>query len=278
MYEEVHAFVCAATDQPLRLEQCGISYCDGSYRMTRRREEPTWTFSYVVKGCGTLRVGTREFAAREGDVFILPGYTAASCAANEKSPWTKLFFDVRGPLAQQLVKLYGLEGRAVVACREVMPRFLQFLDIARTSCLHEEVILPCTLKMHEIIQQVGLVAGRYSGAREEALRLKELIDSRVSTDISIQELADTLHSSRTRAIQVFRDAFGETPHAYLQKKKMAAAKEMLITGTQPIYRIARSLGYDDPHYFCNAFKKATGISPLEYRQNGKKEPGFQETE
>lgn len=266
MYEEARAFVWTTPDQPVQLDLCGISYCDGSYRIARNNV-PIYVFEYVIKGTGTVVVDGKSYTASAGDVYIIPEGSDHLYYSDDKDPWIKIFFNVRGRLVGQLMKLYGLSGRVVMPGGELLPLFLQFYDIAKSSSVHDEIIGPCALKLHEIIQRLSAAAQENPTVSEEALRLKGLLDSRVSGDITTEEMAAAIFRSKDYVIKLFKREFGETPHVYFLRQKMALAQS-LLTGTKlPVKQVAAALGYDDQHYFSNVFKKEIGMSPLEYRKS-----------
>lgn len=52
---------------------------------------------------------------------------------------------------------------------------------------------------------------------------------------------------------------------YLLKTRMEKAKELMLNPNKKIYEIALESGYDNIPYFSTAFRKYTGYSPSEYR-------------
>jgi transcriptional regulator GlxA family with amidase domain len=59
---------------------------------------------------------------------------------------------------------------------------------------------------------------------------------------------------------------GYAPLDYVQSLRIEEAKQMLETTGVPIEAIAEEVGYTEPAAFRRIFKRATGISPLQYRQ------------
>ena len=53
---------------------------------------------------------------------------------------------------------------------------------------------------------------------------------------------------------------------YVQNLRITQAKKLLREGKFSITEIAFQVGFNDSNYFSSCFKKATGISPLEYRK------------
>lgn len=265
MFEEVRAFLPPETEQPVQLDLCGISYCDGSYRV-ERHHTPIYVFEYVIKGTGTLIVDGRTYTASAGDVYIIPENSDHCYFSDDKDPWTKIFFNVRGKLVGRLIRSYGLTGRVVTPDCDLLPQFLQFYACAKQDTAHDKIIGPCTLKMHEIIQRLYEAGREKSAVSAEALQLKTILDSRVQGDIRTEELAAAIYRSKDYVIKLFRREFGETPHSYFLRQKMVLAQSLLTSTKLSVKQIAASLGYDDQHYFSNVFKKVTGQSPMEYRK------------
>ncbi|WP_407645396.1 helix-turn-helix domain-containing protein [Halanaerobium kushneri] len=55
--------------------------------------------------------------------------------------------------------------------------------------------------------------------------------------------------------------------SYLTETRMKKAKELLLNSQLKVYEISKKVGYKSSNYFSQVFKKHTGNSPLEYRQN-----------
>ena len=56
---------------------------------------------------------------------------------------------------------------------------------------------------------------------------------------------------------------------YLTATRIARARELLTTTSMRTSDVAYAVGYNDPHYFSYLFKKNTGMSPRDYRKDGK---------
>ena len=57
--------------------------------------------------------------------------------------------------------------------------------------------------------------------------------------------------------------------AYIHIIRIAAAKEMLLKKDMPVNEVAMKCGMNDVSYFCSSFKKATGLTPKQFRSEGK---------
>lgn len=85
--------------------------------------------------------------------------------------------------------------------------------------------------------------------------------------LSLQSVADSLYVSAPHLSRMFHRETGENFGTYLTRKRMNEAKLLLKNTNLKMYEIAEKTGYTSQHYFSNAFKKAAGISPADYRKN-----------
>ena len=106
MKEDIIHFYVPQTKVPFYMEMAGISYCDGTYRM-KRQESAETVLEYVVEGRGYLNVDGENYAATKGDVYILRKKTTHTYWSDAKSPWVKIFFNIRGSLAEKILEEYN---------------------------------------------------------------------------------------------------------------------------------------------------------------------------
>jgi transcriptional regulator GlxA family with amidase domain len=93
------------------------------------------------------------------------------------------------------------------------------------------------------------------------------IEKNYARDISIEKLARTLNMSPRNFVRRFKNATGRLPGGYLQAMRVAIAKEMLEDGARSVRVVGAAVGYDDAAFFRSVFKRCTGMTPGEYREN-----------
>ena len=84
--------------------------------------------------------------------------------------------------------------------------------------------------------------------------------------ISLADIADSAHVSRSECIRCFKKYIDETPISYLTNFRIESAAHMLIMTEEPVNEIATICGFDDMSYFSKTFKNKKGVSPSQYRQ------------
>lgn len=107
-------------------------------------------------------------------------------------------------------------------------------------------------------------SGRY---RAITLKLKNLLDTHLSTEKSPSAYASMLSISEVYLNEAVKGATGLSAGAYIRGRAILQAKRQLTYTSLSAKEIAYSLGYEDYAYFSKLFKKAAGISPSEYRKN-----------
>ncbi|MBI3587465.1 MAG: helix-turn-helix transcriptional regulator [Ignavibacteriales bacterium] len=94
---------------------------------------------------------------------------------------------------------------------------------------------------------------------------KEIIDSHLFSNITIQELSQLTNLSLSSFKREFKKIFGDSPASYIKNKKLERAKELLLISGLRIGDIAYDCGFEDIAHFSHSFKKNYSISPTNFR-------------
>ena len=275
MREEIVHFYAPQTKLPFYLEMAGISYCDGTYRMKRQDSAET-VIEYVVEGRGYLNVNGENYAATAGDVYILRKKTTHTYWSDARYPWVKIFFNIRGSLAERILDEYQLggTGRVVLGADGLEQDFRDMLEslmdstVGQTERFDKATVdfLRVIIKLTNMQRAAGVHKDDLMSVEKEMNTLIEYITMNPRRIVSNQELADAIFRSKDYVIKRFFANFGVTPYDYQIQQKIFSAKNMLANMNLSVKEIADSLGYDDQHYFSYMFKKRCGMSPTQYRK------------
>jgi two-component system, response regulator YesN len=201
-----------------------------------------------------LRCGTKEDFGEFFAAYILPLGEAAL-----KSHLIKdyIFMDIVLATAD-LINDLGGEIDLVIPELTAIEKILS--NIKTIEQLKEYVydILTTALAFRD-----GQSSSQYTGMIRLA---KEYIESHYSDpDLSLDEVSAHVCLSSSHFSMVFSQETGQTFKECLTELRIKKAQELLRTTSLRATEIAYQVGYNDPHYFSAAFKKKTGLSPIEFR-------------
>lgn len=275
MKEDIIHFYVPQTKVPFYMEMAGISYCDGTYRM-KRQESAETVLEYIVEGRGYLNVDGENYAATKGDVYILRKKTTHTYWSDAKSPWVKIFFNIRGSLAEKILEEYklGTKGKVVLNGEGMEDDFREMLARVSDNTITQAErfdgaavdFLKIIIKLANLERMRGNLKGDLMSVEDEMNKLIEYITMNPKRIVSNQELGDVVYHSKDYVIKRFFANFGVTPYEYQIQQKIFSAKNLLGHTKMSVKEIAASLGYDDQHYFSYMFKKRCGLSPTQYRK------------
>ena len=97
------------------------------------------------------------------------------------------------------------------------------------------------------------------------LRAKDLVDARYREPLDVAALAGAAHLSPAHFSRQFRATFGETPHRYLQRRRVERAMELLRETDRPVTEICLDVGFNSLGTFSRTFCRIVGEPPSRYR-------------
>jgi transcriptional regulator GlxA family with amidase domain len=100
---------------------------------------------------------------------------------------------------------------------------------------------------------------------EEIIKVQEWLDQNYQADVVIRGLAERFKLSVRSLNRRFKLATNTSPLQYLQNLRIEHAKELLKQSNLAVSEVADMVGYQDASYFTSLFKKATAVTPIEYR-------------
>lgn len=103
-------------------------------------------------------------------------------------------------------------------------------------------------------------------SRRDTDTAKQLLLSRMSGDVSIQELAEECNLSRAAFLRMFRETTGRTPHRWLMQQRIEIARELLRNSEKSLGEISTICGFSGASHFSRAFLSATGMTPSLWRR------------
>jgi two-component system, response regulator YesN len=98
-------------------------------------------------------------------------------------------------------------------------------------------------------------------------RVCKFVLENIDEAISLKIVSDSLFMNKSYLSEVFKQKTGIPFIEYLTIVKMERARKLMADGSLKTYEVAELMGFKDIEYFSKLFKKNTGLTPTEYRQN-----------
>jgi len=100
------------------------------------------------------------------------------------------------------------------------------------------------------------------------LRARDAMDRQFAEPLDIPALARVAHVSEAHFIRTFKATFGETPHRYLQRRRVERAMYLLRTGDRSVTDVCMEVGFSSLGTFSRTFRDIVGETPSQFRERG----------
>jgi AraC-like DNA-binding protein len=100
------------------------------------------------------------------------------------------------------------------------------------------------------------------------LRARDAMDRAYAQPLDVPALARIAHVSQAHFIRTFRATFGETPHRYLQRRRVERAMFLLRESDRSVTDICFDVGFTSLGTFCRTFHDIVGETPTAFRDRG----------
>src|SRR5712692_3676434 len=97
------------------------------------------------------------------------------------------------------------------------------------------------------------------------LRARDAMDRTYAQPLDVPALARIAHVSEAPFSRSFRATFGETPHRYLQRRRVERAMFLLRETDRSVTEICLDVGFISLGTFSRTFRELVGVSPTAYR-------------
>jgi two-component system response regulator YesN len=152
------------------------------------------------------------------------------------------------PLLEQFIDIHEIKEAVIYQCNEYSELEKLFIERIKNLLFIVNLLNYCVLDKG-IIKQVC----RY-------------VILNIENDISLANVADSLYMNKSYISEVLKQKIGVSFTEYVTYVKMARAKVLILRENLKTYEIADKLGYKDTEYFSKVFKRNTGLTPTDFRQ------------
>jgi AraC family transcriptional regulator len=100
----------------------------------------------------------------------------------------------------------------------------------------------------------------------QARKVRNYIDGHIAGRILVADLSAVIQLSEAHFSRAFKRTFGESPHAFVIRRRVEFAAHYLLQADASLRDIALQCGFSDQSHLCKAFRQATGQSPALWRR------------
>lgn len=188
-------------------------------------------------------------------VPILSSPTLQTIFLDEKDPWQEKILDlVNSVIAVNLTKKYGYE------------------------LLSKSYLCQLWVSLLEQVVPQNVTKSRQSTISLDESRVKQAIlyiEKHYGEQITLEQLAASVHISKSECCRCFNRTLRLTPIEYLMKYRIFKAANMIQSNApeaSSMSELAFSVGFNNASYFNKVFKQFLHCTPSEYKRNIKKDP------
>ena len=237
-----------------------------------------------ISGTHRLRqqVGERVAEGRSdpGTVNLVPAHLTLTCDANAPARIMVLFLS-EAFLARVIEEHWDIDPRNVEFFWQPIKRDRVVESVMSGLALDAQRGSPsgqlyaesaCDFLGHHIIHaysSLSTPAPESSGGLPGG-RLKMVLDyveASLAQPISLRQLAQVAGVSARHLERAFRQALGMPPHTYVLERRVAAARELLLTEPElSIEQIAARVGFSSASHLASSFHRQIGCTPTTFRR------------
>ncbi len=264
--EELSVFTFdVSKEYPLRIEMIGITHPNKDYFIERQHAD-YYVLEYINSGKGYVICGEKEYTVEESDVYLIHPGMKHRYGSDVNDPYEKIWINFFSSVFTDIISAYGLSNRVVFKNTNCKELFTELLDLAANYSDNDEIYLKVSEILFKIILNLANDLEKQN-ISPTAIKIKEILDQSIYRKVTMENLYEEIHLSKSQICREFKKHLKVTPYQYLLNRRIAIAQDLLTKTKLSVKEISDALCFSDEYYFSNLFKKKIGISPSSYRKN-----------
>ena len=257
-----------------QLESITKSKYDSDWHSTLHTHPFTELF-YVVDGKGEFNIQGQRFPVKPNDFVIINPQVEHTELSSPDEPLEYIVLGINGLSFSNLTPVSeGGHPFSFFNLRDEQKYILRYLNAmvqeATSQSMSYELVCHNLLEILLIKilrhQHFDLEVGKQSKATKDISFIKHYLETYYHESIQLEDLASMTHLSRFYISHSFKKEIGMSPMEYLIDIRIKESKILLRTTNYSISQVADIVGFTTPTYFSKQFRKSTGISPTDYRE------------
>lgn len=235
------------------------------------KKVPFFLLLYVASGTGSFLCSTLERPIEKDTLILLPPDTPFTFHTTSKVFEVNLFYFSGEPLTYYYQEL-NRHSEVIYLIKNKCNEFIR-LSVIQMRNLLEDNILNSDIQIFKYFSDIvaDMLFSRNSGVNlsdfpTHVQKLKHILDHEYTQLHTLDTLAERLNINKYRLCRDFSNALNISPVQYLNKVRMSAASMLLEETDLLIHEVGEQVGIENTTHFINLFKRATGFTPLQFRE------------
>ncbi len=252
------------------LERVDLLTCDKNWKGDHT-VPPFSSIGLILKGTGTIIVDQQILHPVKGQLYLLPAKTTQTFFNDGQNPYVKYFchfhINSQGTQLFDLIHLpLCIDAKNPETAAALFANMLQESQNQElTSFIKAKQRLLDVLSYYLECCPQGSVVPVENDSDSSIQKAITYAETNLLQSVSVRQMAEIAGYHPSHFAKLFQKRLGMTPAQFLIRRKAEYAMEQLVSTSKPIADIAESLEFSSQFYFCNFFKKQTGMTPSEYR-------------
>lgn len=237
---------------------------------------------YSISGGKQFLIDNKFYAIEPGDLFVINQYESHCLSQVESALHERIVISIHPEFIESLCKgktdlaecfmdRSGKAAHKISLTKEEQHEFLYLINkISNVGEYARE--LSETAYFIEMMVLINKAFLKKENKEEDAVKYNKQVDEilsfinmNISSQITIDELAERFCLSGSYICRMFKNATGTTINKYVTARRISMAKALLGSGSSAQEAFEKT-GFSDYSSFFKAFTKAVGISPKKYAQ------------
>jgi len=246
---------------------------------------------FVVSGFATATINFERHALRKGDIILL-FYDSNISVDSISAGFRVRYISVAYPLVEEAIyKPLSLRfwdmlyGNPVLHPDTEQSGLLsgwwsqmEWIDRLKDGSYKEEMLKNNIRNLLMAVDTVayddneGILRSKRNHSWVLIMGFFKLLATHCHEERDVGFYADKLSVTTTYLYKLCRKYMLLSPKELIDRQTISEIKSYLVNTDMPVKAIASSLNFEDVSYMCRYFRRLTGTSPVEYRQNTKNQP------
>lgn len=221
---------------------------------------------YTQSGCGILQIKKENHSIPSGSLCLIDCRFEYSLRAASDWKYQIIFFD--GYPVSYYYNLFHETSSPVLSLENTSSIPLLINKLIQQNYVEKELINAKLLT--DILTHLAVTRHHSSlsvpSVPAYLVQIREEFDTNYNLTFSLDGLANKYQINKYRICKDFKKYFAVTPFQYLNTVRLEVAKILLGASTLSVNEISYQVGFENPNYFIQLFKKDSGTTPAVYRK------------